>query len=265
MPKRRSAAAGSASATKSTTKRKSPVTPPRADEALAAEGRNVQAALKKYFAPMRKRKPKLCAASLLNDFTAKLRATTTAITAHAHGIDAERAAKLAKDALLVALLVEIKSILADITAKYGDTDPTTCRAFGRAKSLKTAQEAVAVASEQQQAFEGATFGALARDAGIDKKRIDRLIAARRAVAEGLTAKKSAGTDKVGQQIEKRALVKDLRASIRHVRRIANAAFPGEAPVLKAFGIAPPGRKKGSREKKKAPAASSAAPPAAPAH
>ena len=119
--------AGSASTKKK--KHKAPVTPPRADEALAAEGRAIQAAFKKFFTEMRKRKPKLCAASLLTEFTAQLRKTTTAITAHAHATDAERAAKKAKDAMLEVLLVEIKSILADIvlaadTAEFMHLDHT---------------------------------------------------------------------------------------------------------------------------------------------
>jgi hypothetical protein len=257
MAKRRS----KKTATSTPAKRKQPQKPPGVAERKLADGRRIYTNAIANFAAIQEadaaRKVKLLPKARLEGYALLIRQTSTAMTSHQVQKGTAKGATANEAKLRVALVEKVRDVRDLVATAYaGDTE--LGGAFGVAKRLskETNKDALALAAEQQQAFEHPVYGPKARAVGITPKQIASLVSSRRALAAAETAQSQISAAKKGEGQDKAALLKKLDVEKEHVKKVAAIVFKGQTKILAQFAPAPKARVKPRKPK--------AAPPAPPA-
>ncbi len=237
----RSKSRTSTSPTASRPARKGPTKPATKEERGVDFARSILSRARAWLSAIRRHPTgkKQLPKSRLDDFGDSIRAVTTAMTSHQLQKDGSAAATSTEEELRTALIALVRDIR-DSVGALASVGKDAAHAFGVGKRLspKTNADALLLAAGQQQAFESEDFAPAAHKAGITSQQIAKLVSARRALANGATTQSTAVTTRVGQGIDKKALLRALAKETTSIRRIARIALRGNAAALKAFAPAP---------------------------
>jgi hypothetical protein len=221
--------------------RKAPPKPATKEEGTIDFARNISSRARTRLGAIQKHPTgkKQLPKSRLDEFDEEIREATTAMTAHQLQKSGSAAATTTEENLRVALIVLVREVRDSVGAleKVGK-DAAHAYGVGKRLSPKTNVDVLLLSSEQQQAFESEEFAPTAHEAGITEGQISKLVTARRALSNAATTQSNALTAKVGQGIDKKAMLRALAKETTAIRRIARIALRGNAAALKAFAPAP---------------------------